>query len=63
MLGLQGPEEMLHILDCHLLVFALLTTYISFSSEYLPNNSLELPNSHKQLQLGFEDVSRVNWEI
>lgn len=30
---------MLHILDCHLLAFALLTTYISFSSEYLPNNS------------------------
>lgn len=35
---LQGPEVMLHILDCHLLVFALLATYISFSSEYLPNN-------------------------
>lgn len=29
---------MLRILDCHLLAFALLTTYISFSSEYLLNN-------------------------
>ena len=35
---LQGSGVMLRILDCHLLAFALLSTYISFSSEYLPNN-------------------------
>lgn len=29
---------MLRILECHLLAFTLLTTYISTSSEYLPND-------------------------
>lgn len=52
---LQGPEAMLHILDCHLLAFALLTTYIIFSSEYLPNS---FPGAEEFTQAGAAGIWR-----